>query len=153
MKSSLILLAVTAVCSFGRSQCAVFQLADLQGLQRADAYVKESKIQDLGFDLRSEFAFHGSKMRGYSKCWNSTNRQQPVYEQLIWWNTDQNSITFFTLKEEHFKALRQSIVERRASGNMAENPDVYVGHLFQYRFGAQRVDGVEYFMISIAFKS
>lgn len=152
MQANLILLALLAIANFGNAQCPALSLADLQTLQRAEQYIKDSKINDLGFDLRSEFVVRGSKIRGYSKCWNSTFRQKPLFEQLIWWNTEQNSVAFYTLQEDHFKALRQSIVERRSSGNMAENPDVYVGHLFMYRFGQQKIDGIDYFMVSIQFK-
>lgn len=149
MKVIVILATFMVAAAYGQAQCPAFQLAELHTLQRADPYVKESKIQNMGFDLRSEFLQRGAKTRNYSKCWNSNFRQKPVYEQLLWWNTERNSITFFTLNEEHFKSLRQSIVERRTSGSVAENPDAYVGHLFMYNFGVQQVDGVEYFMISI----
>ncbi len=152
MQSNLILLAFLAAAIAGKTQCPALTLADLQTLQRAESPLKDNKINDLGFDLRSEFVVRGSKIRGYSKCWNATIRQKAVYEQLIWWNTEQNSVAFYTLEEADFRALRQSIVERRSSGSIAENPDVYVGHLFMYHFGTQRIDGVDYFMVSIAFK-
>lgn len=152
MKFILILSAVFAFCAFGHTQCPEFQLADLQMLQRTDPSVKESKIQDLGFDLRSEFLTQGFKTRGYSKCWNSNFREKPVYEQLIWWNTETNAITFFTLNESHFRGLRRSIIERGSTGAVTENPDIYVGHQFLYRFGVKKVDEIEFFAISIEFK-
>lgn len=153
MQAKLILLAVLAIAATaGSAQCPGLTISDLQSLQRAETNLKDSKINDLGFDLRSEFVVRGSKIRGYSKCWNSTIRQKPVYEQLIWWNPEQNSVAFYTLQEGDFKALRQSIIERRSSGPVTENPDVYVGHLFMYRFGTQRIDGLDYYMVSIAFK-
>lgn len=152
MKFTLILFAIFAACAFGHAQCPEFQLADLQTLQRTDPSFKESKIQDMGFDLRSEFLAQGSKTRGYSKCWNANIREEPVYEQLIWWNTESNAITFLTLNETHFRQLRQSIIERGSTGTVTENPDIYVGHLFLYRFGIKKVDGVEFYVIGIEFK-
>lgn len=152
MKFILILTAFFAVSAFGHAQCPEFQLSDLQTLQRADPALKESKIQDLGFDLRSEFITRGAKTRGYSKCWNATIREKAVFEQLLWWNTEANSITFLTLNEGHFRQLRQSIIERGTTGAITENPDIYVGHLFLYRFGTKKVDDMEYYLVSIEFK-
>lgn len=152
MKLALILPAFLAAATFAQAQCPLFQLSDLQTIQRADPAYKESKIQEYGFDLRSDFVSKGSKIRGFSKCWNTFFGEKTVYEQLIWWNTEANSVTFFTLNEVQFTSLRQSIVERRASGNITENPDIYVGHLFLYHFGRKKVEGVEYYVISIEFK-
>lgn len=149
MKATLILFGAIAVCGIASAQCPEFRLVDLQALQRSDADQKENNILQLGYDLRSEFTSKGSTVKSYTKCWNSNFRQQPVFEQLIWWNQTVNSVTFFTLNEEHFKALRASIIERHSNGNMTENPDFYIGRMFQYRFGAQRVDGIEYFFVSI----
>jgi hypothetical protein len=152
MKFILILPAFFAAAVFGHAQCPAFQLSDLQTLQRTDPALKESKIQDLGFDLRSEFVTQGAKTRGYSKCWNTTIREKAIFEQLIWWNTESNSISFFTLNEDHFRQLRQSITDRGATGGITENPDIYVGHLFLYRFGVKKVDAVEFYVVTIEFK-
>ncbi len=152
MKSFLILAVWITASAFGHTQCPELQLADLQNLQRADPTLKESKIQDLGFDLRSEFLNRGAKTLGYSKCWNATIRDKPVFEQLLWWNTEVNSLSFLTLNERHFQHLRRSIVERGAQGSVTENPDIYVGHLFLYRFGLRKVDDVEFYAVTIEFK-
>ena len=152
MKFILIPAVFLAASAFGYAQCPELQLADLQTLQRTDPALKESKIQDLGFDLRSEFLNKGAKTLGYSKCWNATIRDKPVYEQLLWWNTAANSLSFLTLNESHFRQLRQSIVERGAQGSITENPDIYVGHLFLYRFGVRKVDEVEFYGVTIEFK-
>lgn len=152
MKFILIPAVLFAVSVFGHAQCPELQLADLQNLQRTDPALKESKIQDLGFDLRSEFQNRGARTLGYSKCWNAIIRDKPVFEQLLWWNTDVNSLSFLTLNESHFLQLRRSIVERGAQGGVTENPDIYVGHLFLYRFGVRKVDDVEFFIVTIEFK-
>lgn len=152
MRFILIPAVIFTASVFGYTQCPELQLADLQSLQRADAALKESKIQDLGFDLRSEFTNRGAKTMGYSKCWNATIRDKPVFEQLLWWNTEANSLSFLTLNEAHFRQLRQSIVARGAQGSVTENPDIYVGHLFLYRFGVRKVDEVEFYSVSIEFK-
>ena len=35
---------------------------------------------------------------------------------------------------------------------VTENPDIYVGHLFLYRFGVKKVDAVEFYVVTIEFK-
>ena len=153
MKSALILLAVFfAVCACAPAQCPEFLLADLQNLQRASPDQKQNTILDLGFDLRSEFTNQAGAFRNYSKCWNSNLKDKPIFEQLIWWNLTENTVTFMTLKEAHFNALRKAIVERQTSGTITENPDFYIGKMFHYRFGNRRVDGADYFYVSIRFR-
>ncbi|MCC6462286.1 MAG: hypothetical protein IT260_17595 [Saprospiraceae bacterium] len=151
MNAKLILAACFAFGALAaQSQCIELQLSELQNLQRVEPDLRESKIQDLGFDLRSTFTSKGASYRNYSKCWVSTVRDKTTFEQLIWWNETGNSITWFTLNEQHFSSLRKAIVERNPSGSITENPDFYNGRMFQYRFGNQRVDGAEYYFVTIS---
>ncbi len=150
MVRSFLLFSALLVSKTIQAQCTGLPLGDLQYLQRANPDQKDNKILDLGFDLRSEFQNRGAFIRGYSKCWNTTIKQNTVYDQLIWWNQSNNSITWFTRNEKQYSSLRRSIVERKGSGKVTENPDFIVGQQFRYRFGGQKVDGIDYFFVTIS---
>lgn len=150
MKSILILFAVFLLPTAGTAQCLEFSLAELHSLQRVSESQKHHSIQSLGFDLRSDFVLRGENISSYSKCWNSNFREKAVFEQLIWWNKTTNSIHFMTLNEAHYVQLRNSILDRNGSGRTAENPDFYIGKMFQYRFGSRRVDDLDYFFVLIS---
>lgn len=143
--------AFLAFNAFATAQCPDFQLSDLQALQRAEPEKKENEIQLHGFDLRSAFELQGEAIRQYSKCWYSSAGDQPVFEQLIWWNQTSNSIVFLTVNEAQFKGLRQRIVERQSSGRITENPDFYLGKMFRYRFGTRQVEHATYYFVEIGF--
>ena len=149
-----LLLSVFVCCCFTlRSQCPGMALSELHQLQRASLDQKESTIQALGFDLRSQFTMQGTAVRSFSKCWNSNWKGQAVFEQLVWWLPNSNALIFMTLNEGHYKQLRKSIVSRRRTEKeVTENPDFYIGRLFHYRFGGRRVDGIDYFFVKISFK-
>ncbi len=152
MKSILILFTAILTSCLGAAQCPGFSLAELHSLQRATESQKHQTILSLGFDLRSDFVLRGENISSYSKCWNSNFREKSLFEQLIWWNKTTNSIIFMTLNETHYTQLRQSIVSRQSSGRVGENPDFYLGKMFQYRFGSRRVDEIDYFFVLISLR-
>ena len=152
MYAKLILLPLFLIPTFLLAQCPEFQLTGLHDLQRASTDQKEHRIKSHGFDLRSTFVSRGESIQSYSKCWNSNFKAKSVFEQLVWWNQTMNSITFMTLNEAHFNALRKSIISRHAGKPMTENPDFYLGKMFQYRFGQRRVDEIDYFFVQISLR-
>ena len=152
MKSILILFAAFLLPYCGTAQCPEFTLAELHSLQRATVDQKDYTIQSLGFDLRSDFVLRGESISSYSKCWNSNLKEKSVFEQLVWWNKTTNSINFMTLNEAHYLQLRNSILGRHNPSRVAENPDFYIGKMFQYRFGSRRVDEVDYYFVLISLR-
>jgi hypothetical protein len=152
MNVKVILLFLVSLPAFTLAQCPQFELLDLHNLQRATEAQKESTIQSLGFDLRSSFIQRGESIQSYSKCWNSNFKGQSLFEQLLWWNKTTNAITLLTLNEAHYVALRKSIVNRNPGTKTTENPDFYLGKMFQYRFGGRRVDGIDYFFVQISYR-
>lgn len=129
------------------AQCAAFTLTMLQGVQRAEAAQKDYQIQSLGFDLHQDK--NGQKI--YRKCWRNTEMGQVIYEQKLSWDPVKNTVVFMTLNKEHFLSLRRAIEERQHSSGATEDPNVYIGRLFEYHFGIISNDGHEYFRVSIAF--
>ncbi|MCB0533065.1 MAG: hypothetical protein H6574_05060 [Lewinellaceae bacterium] len=152
MYVKLIHLALAFLPAFTIAQCPEFQITELHDLQRAAVDQKDYTITTLGFDLRSSFTQRGESIRSYSKCWNSNFQGKSVFEQLVWWNQTANSITFMTLNETHYTALRKRILSRHSGKPASENPDFYLGKVFQYRFGGRRVDEVDYFFVQITFR-
>ncbi len=152
MKSILILLPLLFLGAFASAQCPELSLSQLHTMQRAEYSEKNQVIRNQGFDLRSQFTQPGASIASYSKCWNSNFRDRSIFEQLIWWNSSDNSIIFMTLKESHFLSLRDQILDRQPGGRKAENPDFYLGKMFKYRFGARRVDEAEYYFVHISFR-
>lgn len=130
-----------------QAQCSEFTLTMLQGVQRAEVQYKDAKIQSFGFDLHQDKA--GQKI--YRKCWRNTDVGQVIYEQKIIWDPAKNTIVFMTLNKEHFLSLRQSIESRQHSSGATEDPNVYIGRMFEYHFGLVSNDGHEYYKVSIAF--
>jgi hypothetical protein len=131
------------------AQCPEFTLADLQSLQRATD--KEGKIRELGFDLHSEFVLQGTEYRRYHKCWKG-NAHNPVFEQVILWNTSQDQVMLLLLENRAYQTLRRSIEDRHDSPNAVRSGDTYIGKLFRYSFSVQKLDGIEFFCTAISFK-
>jgi len=48
--------------------------------------------------------------------------------------------------------LRSSIEERNGGIGKSEDPGLYIGRIFQYRFGMQSYDGHEYYKVTISNK-
>lgn len=124
---------------FLAAQCPVMSLGALQSLENADPSMKESKILELGFDLQAEFTRGGQAIKQYSKCWSNTVSSVVRYEQLLYWNTDANTITFLTSNKAHQKALRDAVTAKHPGAG-----DVAYGQHFVYRFGSEQVLGVVY---------
>ena len=112
--------------------------------------MKESKIQEYGFDLASSAGTN----RRYNKCWLGNANGKTYFQQLIFWDFKANTIQYMTLDEGHYLHLRSSIEERHSStytGGGGEN--VYIGKMFRYNFGRQSLDGVEYYVVVISWKA
>jgi hypothetical protein len=141
----LILPALLAVLPFiSMAQCAEFTLSDLQAIQRADLDDRQNAILERGFDLRNTVEKTGNTAKRYYKCWSG----QEIFEQVVVWHIELNSVMFLTKNEEHYKNLRNAIEGR--SGQPVGVNDVYTGRMFQYRFGRQVLDGIDYYSISIS---
>ncbi len=139
------------VCSsaFLSAQCPEFQLAALQTLQRADVTTKEAKILDCGFDLGTS----STASRRYNKCWLGNANGKTYFQQLIIWDFKANTIQYLTLDEGHYLHLRSAIEERHSTTFTGGNSsNEYIGKMFRYNFGRQSLDGVEYYVVLIAWK-
>jgi len=150
------LLSLIPVCLFSwslQAQCPDVELGALQSLQKADIAIKESKIQDLGFDLHSEFVSKGATMRRYNKCWMGNAGGKAMYEQILIWNSTANHLTLLLFNEGKFQAFKLLIEERHNSASAQKNNDSYVGKMFVYRYSIQKIDNTDYFAVSINFKS
>ena len=131
------------------AQCQAMELGTLQSLQRADYDQKQFQIQRLGFDLRSTVEVEGATVRRYFKCWHTTMPDgTAIFDQVLLWNVEVNTLVFATRDKDHFKSLRDSIESRH--GNTGGNLDFYVGQQFFYRFSTQQIDGMEYFSVLIS---
>lgn len=133
----------------GRAQCTAMDLNTLQNLQKADPTVKESKILEAGFDLRSAFTQQGQTSKVYSRCWITTIKQQTYFDQKIVWNQTNDTVKFATLSQEQFQNLRKELDARHPAGAGAT---VVVGKLFKYYLGVEKIDGVDYFTLMLSMK-
>jgi hypothetical protein len=140
-----LLLLSTLYCT---AQCSAFDISMLQAIQRAEPDQKAYKIESFGFDL------YGSQngQQIFNKCWKGNAGAKSIYEQKIILETQKNSYTFLTQNEEHFVRLRTAIEERNGGVGKTEDANLYVGRMFQYRFGKQSYDGHEYYKVTISNK-
>lgn len=132
-----------------RAQCSEITLGTLQVIEKAAPVDKEAKILNLGFDLISESGTGAANTRKYHKCWHTTDNGQAIYEQVIYWRTNVNDITFLTLNERSFDSLKKAIDERHSTGG---GKQTVVGKVFRYSFDKQSVNGYEYFAVTVALK-
>jgi hypothetical protein len=149
MRLILTFLAFVLLAPTLQSQCTALTLNDLQAIQKADPTEKDAKIRGSGFDLRGTLTSAGQTIQVYSRCWSTTIKQTPVYEQKIHWNLNNDTVKFMTFNEPNFRALRTELDERHPSGIGAV---VVVGKMFKYYFGAERSEGVEYHTLTLSFK-
>lgn len=147
------LLLLCCTCCYSQSPCPDLDLAALQAMQKADVSLKESKIQESGFDLHSQFVANGATMRRYNKCWMGNSGGKPMYEQVLLWNTTANHLMYLMIGEPVFQQFKSAIEERHSSAGAQKNNDFYVGRLFMYRYSVQKLDNAEYYAVLINFKS
>jgi hypothetical protein len=133
---------------FATAQCSEFEITMLQAIQRAEPGQKDAKIQSFGFDPYSS----QNGRRIFNKCWKGNVDGKTIYEQKIILEEKQNTYTFLTLNQEHFMRLRSAIEDRNGGIGKSEDPNIYVGRMFLYRFGMQSYDGHEYYKITISNK-
>jgi hypothetical protein len=130
-------------------QCPTFDLQKLQTILRTSVPEREAQIIDLGFDFDTDIKDGVDEVRQYHKCWQSSFQSKVIYEQVLQWNFGLNSIVFLTLDEQDYIALHESIVGRAENTGGFDGGNTYVGRLYRYYFGVQKVDGVDYYMVSI----
>lgn len=141
----LCLLAAVYGPYFLQAQCSEFDIVMLQAVQRAEADKKDAQILSYGFDL---FATQNGN-RIFNKCWRGNVDGKAIYEQRIILEPSSHSYTFMTLNRDHFVRLRSSIEDRNGGAGQTEDPNLYIGRMFRYRFGVQSYDGHEYFKVTI----
>lgn len=144
----LALLLLFALPFFSQAQCPDISLGAFQELQRADPTLKLSKIQDLGFDLHSDFVIKGVSWRRFHKCWLGKS----VYGQAILWNTTADQLMLLMYDGGQYQTLRDAIEGRHGSAEAQKGNDYYIGHQFRYRFSTQDLDGIPYYAVVISFK-
>lgn len=149
MKTIFLLLCVVAgTAGVVRAQCPEIPLNELQYLQKIEPAAKEAKIRALGFDLHNEFVRNGATFRGYNKCWQTTTtRDQAIFDQKIIWNVTLNAVMFLTLNPAHFDHLRLAVGERHPEAGAA---NVVIGKMFRYEFSIQRVEGIDYYALTVS---
>lgn len=131
------------------AQCTDIELSTLQVIEKAAPVDKEAKILELGFDLISESGTGATNTRKYHKCWHTTDNGKAIYEQVIYWRTNVNDITFLTLNERSFDTLKKAVDERHSTGG---GKQTVVGKMFRYSFDKQSIGGYEYFAVTVAMK-
>ena len=143
-------LTASLLASIGlTAQCSEIELSTLQVIEKAAPVDKEAKILDLGFDLINESGTGATNTRKYYKCWHTTDKGIAIYEQVIYWRTNVNDITFLTLNERSFDTLKKAVDERHSTGG---GKQTVVGKMFRYSFDKQSVNGYEYFALTVAMK-
>jgi hypothetical protein len=149
MKRLLLPVLATLCFSVGlSSQCSEFDLTMLQAIQRAEPEHKKEKVISFGFDL---YATQNGNFI-FNKCWKGNVSGKTIYHQKIILETAQERFSFMTLDRELFVRLRTAIEDRNGGVGRTEDPNWYVGRLFQYRFEVQHYDGHEYYKVTISNK-
>jgi hypothetical protein len=120
----------------------------LQAVQRAETDKKDTQILSYGFDLYA--TEKGNRI--FNKCWRGNVNGKTIYEQKIILESSNSSYSFLTLNRDHFLRLRSSIEERNGGVGKTEDPNLYIGRMFRYRFGLQSYDGHEYYKVTISAK-
>ena len=128
------------------------ELEILQTLQRAGYDEKQNLIQQQGFDLLNTVTKDGVSIRRYYKCWETTLHDgTTLYQQVLLWDVDANTLVFATSDEADFQQLRQAIEARH--GNAGGNLDFYAGKMFFYRFDRQQIDNRPYASVTISLRN
>jgi hypothetical protein len=138
---------ISPVCLL--SQCSEIDLSTLQVIEKTAPNAKENKILDLGFDLTSETGTGATNTRHYQKCWETTAKGKAIYQQVILWHTNSNDITFLTLNEASYTAIKNAINEKHDN---SDGSQIVVGKMFRYSFNTQYVNGYLYYAVTIAMK-
>ncbi|MCB9356898.1 MAG: hypothetical protein R2791_01575 [Saprospiraceae bacterium] len=149
MKSAF-LLAFAALLPFCLSaQCSEMTLGTLQVIEKTPPHEKENKILDLGFDLTKETGSGATNTRHYEKCWETTDKGQAMYQQIILWRTNANDITFLTLHQNVHQKIKNAINEKHQNDGGSQ---VVLGKMFRYSFNTQYINGYTYYAVTLAMR-
>ena len=152
MKSFLTLAFALFIPLFLAAQCREVPLGTLQVMAKSSAEERNAKIIKEGFDLAAEkeSAEGNGTIRTYRKCWNQDEEGNTVFRQLMVSRSNVNDITFLTLDEATFTALKTEIDKRHNTGG---NKAVVEGKKFRYSFDTQDANGLKYYAVIVTLKS
>ncbi len=141
-----ITLALLMAAQVLQAQCTGISLNTLQVIQNAAPDEKENKILEAGFDLRQAKVQKDNVTKVYSKCWATSGTKKDYYQHKILWDAGNDSIKFAMLSEQEFQGYRKTLDERHPSG---VGKSVVVGKKFTYYLGFEKIEGVEYYTLTL----
>jgi hypothetical protein len=142
-----LIVALLAATTLGLSaQCTSLSLNTLQVIQNAAPDEKEGKILEAGFDLRQAKIQKDNVTKVYSKCWATSGNKKDYFQHKLLWDAGNDSIKYAMLSETEFQGFRTVLDERHPSG---AGKSVVVGKKFTYYLGSEKIDGVDYYTLTL----